>query len=270
MNHHTPRRAPFSREPQLRWLITFADLMMIVLVTFVLLYSYSEIDIEKFHSVLDSFNKRLPMEEESLGRGPASPGDDTNLSTPDQGQEEHPDEQTYREEEEQTIDLDQDLQEQLADLLAREEHMKAVLEYVQDFAHEHQLEQELIVKRTGRGIELVLPEVMLFPSGQADLLEEAVLFLDNLAPLLQEIPNLIEVEGHTDNRPIANVRFPSNWELSAARATQVIRYLIEEHHLDPHRFKAVGFGEYHPVASNDTEEGRRQNRRVVMVILFND
>ncbi|MDQ0338409.1 chemotaxis protein MotB [Caldalkalibacillus uzonensis] len=268
MNHKSSSKSSFSREPRQRWLVTFADLMMIVLVTFVLLYSYSEINMQKFHSVLDSFNKRIPLEGESLP--PAEPGFDKDIPGPEQGEEAHPTQEVSPQEEEQTIDLDQDLQEQLADLLAREQKMKAILEYVQGFAHEHQLEEELIVKRTARGIELVLPEVMLFPSGQADLIDEAIIFLDELAPLLQEIPHLIEVEGHTDNRPISNVRFPSNWELSTARATQVIRHLVEEHGLDPQRFKAVGYGEYHPVASNDSEEGRSQNRRVVMVILLND
>ena len=128
----------------------------------------------------------------------------------------------------------------------------------------------MTVTPTERGIEVVLPEIMLFPSGQADLLDEAIAFLDDMAPLLADISNPIEVEGHTDNRPISTVRFPSNWDLSTARANEVIRYLVETHDLQPERFKAVGYGEYHPIASNKTEEGKSKNRRVVMVITNED
>ena len=77
----------------------------------------------------------------------------------------------------------------------------------------------------------------------------------------------MRVEGHTDNLPINTPRFPSNWELSTARATSVIRYLIEEENLDPERLSAAGYGEYRPIDANDTPEGRARNRRVDLVIL---
>ncbi len=91
--------------------------------------------------------------------------------------------------------------------------------------------------------------------------------LDALAESLQEIDNHIRIEGHTCNLPINTPRFPSNWELSAARAIAVLRYFIEKKGISPQRLIAVGYGEYQPLVPNDSEENRRKNRRVEIVIL---
>ena len=107
----------------------------------------------------------------------------------------------------------------------------------------------------------------MFDLGQADLKPEALEILDHLAEVLKQIPNPVRVEGHTDNWPINNERFPSNWELSTARATNVVRQLIEEHGLDPSSFRPRGYGEYRPLAPNDTEDNRALNRRVDIVLL---
>lgn len=84
--------------------------------------------------------------------------------------------------------------------------------------------------------------------------------------LLAKLPNLVKIEGHTDNRPISTEKYPSNWELSAARASSVIRYLIEEHSLDPERFVAVGYGDTRPIVQNSSNENYQKNRRVEIVI----
>lgn len=236
-----------SRHP---WLITFADLLLVMLVLFVLMFSYSKTDIQKFKSVVHSFQSHS-----NLYRGSAPADQDDPAS--DDIDEDAGDEETT---------VSKDLEDQLAEMIAREERIQEILDFVDAYAKEHGLKEKMTVSPTAKGIEVVLPEIMLFPSGQADLLDEAIVFLDDMAPLLAEISNPIEVEGHTDNRPISTVRFPSNWDLSTARANEVIRYLIEEHGLDPKRFKAVGYGEHQPIASNDTEQGKSQNRRVVMVI----
>jgi chemotaxis protein MotB len=92
--------------------------------------------------------------------------------------------------------------------------------------------------------------------------------LDTLAVLLAKYPNEVRVEGHTDNVPIhAGGRFDSNWELSATRATSVVRYLIENHRMSPYQLSAAGYGEYRPEMSNETSEGQARNRRVDFVIL---
>lgn len=113
-----------------------------------------------------------------------------------------------------------------------------------------------------RGVMIALGEDVLFSAGSASLASQSVPPLDALASILAEMPYTIWVEGHTDNSPIATAAFPSNWELSAARATAVTRYLVERG-LAPQRLRAVGYGETQPRSSNDTAEGRSQNRRVV-------
>ncbi len=128
--------------------------------------------------------------------------------------------------------------------------------------------KELITTRidSEKGLIVSLKEKILFETGKSDLSPEAKAVLDKLHPLFLEIPNQIIVEGHTDNVPIQTVQFPSNWELSTARATQVIRYLIEEKNFPQVRIAATGYGEYHPLVSNETLEGRAENRRVDFVI----
>lgn len=117
-----------------------------------------------------------------------------------------------------------------------------------------------------KGLVISLKERILFETGRADLSEQAKVILDKLYPIFLKIPNSIIVEGHTDNVPIKTIQFPSNWELSATRATQVIRYLIEDKNFPQERIAATGYGEYHPVSPNDTPEEKAQNRRVDFVI----
>lgn len=113
-----------------------------------------------------------------------------------------------------------------------------------------------------RGVMIALGEDVLFTSASASLASQSVPALDALASILAEMPYTVWVEGHTDNSPIATAAFPSNWELSTARATAVTRYLVERG-LAPHRLRAVGYGDTQPRSSNDTAAGRSQNRRVV-------
>ncbi|KXO10241.1 MULTISPECIES: flagellar motor protein MotD [Marinobacter] len=114
-------------------------------------------------------------------------------------------------------------------------------------------------------LELNLPNSMLFSSGDAEPHYDAFQVIEKIATVLRNRDNAIKVEGFTDNQPIRTSRFPSNWELSSARASAVARMLMMEG-VEPERLAAVGYGQYQPVARNDTEEGRRRNRRVVLLI----
>ena len=105
-----------------------------------------------------------------------------------------------------------------------------------------------------------------FDSARADIRADGMPLLNKLATLLDEMPNDVVIEGHTDNIPIRTAEFPTNWELSAARSARVVRYFTEIRGLDARRFAAMGYGEFHPVASNATAAGRNQNRRVVLLI----
>src|SRR5690606_12488447 len=125
---------------------------------------------------------------------------------------------------------------------------------VQDFIEERGLAVAVEVELTERGVVVRFAEGVLFDLGRAELKPEARRFLTELSSLLKEVPNPVRVEGHTDNLPIRTERFPSNWELSTPRATNVIRYLIEEHGLDPRRLSAAVYVEYRPLAHNDTDD----------------
>jgi chemotaxis protein MotB len=115
-------------------------------------------------------------------------------------------------------------------------------------------------------VEVEINTSLLYSSGSAELEDEAIPVLRDLAGILQRYPNQIQVEGFTDNLPINNYIFPSNWELSAARAAGVV-HLFMRSGVQPDRMSAIGFGEFRPIADNISPEGRRKNRRVVLVIM---
>jgi chemotaxis protein MotB len=118
-----------------------------------------------------------------------------------------------------------------------------------------------------RGLVVSIREAGSFPSGSAALSESARTLLAQVAAPLSELPHPVRIEGHTDDTPIRNSRFGSNWELSTARATQVIAYLQKDLGLAATRLSAAGYGEFHPRVPNDSPEARAQNRRVDLVIL---
>jgi chemotaxis protein MotB len=118
-----------------------------------------------------------------------------------------------------------------------------------------------------RGLIISLGEGGFFDSGSADIKLDGKSLLDTIALSLAPVGNQIRIEGHTDNVPISNSTFPSNWELSSTRASNVVRYLISRFEFRPELLSPAGYAEYRPVALNDTEEGRSRNRRVDIVIL---
>ncbi len=109
-----------------------------------------------------------------------------------------------------------------------------------------------------------------FDSGSATLRPGAEATLEQIANVLRDLPEGIRIEGHTDDVPIHNANFPSNWELSTARATEIVKLFITRYHMDPGRLQASGYAQYHPQASNDTAEGRALNRRVDIVIVMRE
>jgi len=122
------------------------------------------------------------------------------------------------------------------------------------------------VRRENLWLEIEINADILFPSGSGDFAAAAEPVLDKLAQVLKPFPNPIRVEGHTDDRPIRTPEFPSNWELSAARAASVVHQFTRQG-IDPLRLEIVGFGEFHPRQPNDTSDGRNANRRVVVMVL---
>jgi chemotaxis protein MotB len=233
------RRQPDPKSNAPRWMVTFSDLITLILVFFILLFSMSQIDIVKFRAIADSFQQKDILDF------------DPSII---------PSEQTSGEPRmEMTGEISDREQKQ-------EEELRGLLSDIRSYLKENGLDEIVTATRTERGVVLVLPEQSLFDSGEADVLPSSYLFLDKVGALLERIPNFIKVEGHTDNRPISTSKFPSNWELSSARASSVIRYLTSTEDLDPKRFIAVGYGDTRPVAPNDTEDNLQKNRRVEIII----
>lgn len=136
-----------------------------------------------------------------------------------------------------------------------------------ELALEPLIEKDLItIKRDALWIEVEIKTDILFGSGSAEIAEGALEILGKLAAILEPFPYLVRVEGHTDNVPIATLQFPSNWELSAARAARIVRH-FEAGGIAPARMMIAGMGEHQPVAGNDSPEGRNRNRRVALVVL---
>jgi len=126
---------------------------------------------------------------------------------------------------------------------------------------------EVSMSMRSDGLAISLKEIGFFDSGTATIRPDALDAISRLAAVLKQRPEHLRIEGHTDDVPIHNSRFASNWELSASRATEMIRLLITQHGLDPGRLSAAGYAEFHPIAPNGTAAGRAQNRRVDIVVL---
>jgi chemotaxis protein MotB len=125
----------------------------------------------------------------------------------------------------------------------------------------------VVISRDERGVHISLGDAVLFDLGAAELRPEAQPLLTTIAGIIRQTQNSISIEGHTDNTPIRNSRYSSNWELSTARATSVLMTLVRDFQFNPGRFSASGYGEHRPVASNTTPDGRAKNRRVDIVFV---
>ncbi|MDH5173802.1 MAG: OmpA family protein [Elusimicrobiota bacterium] len=144
-----------------------------------------------------------------------------------------------------------------------EDAIKKMVSYVE----ERRLRGFATVKVSEQTIKIMLADPVLFDLGESELKSSAIAVLRQVARLLEDIPNAVLVEGHTDDRPMIGDKFRSNWELSTARAFSVIRYFIEKENMAPERLSVVGYGEYRPLYPNDTEENRAKNRRIEINIV---
>ena len=113
----------------------------------------------------------------------------------------------------------------------------------------------------------IVAEGVLFDAGSAEIKPEGRIILDDISKTLAALPNQLSIEGHTDTSPISTGQFPSNWELSTSRASTVLRYLASQHNIGQKRLQAAGYADQRPVAPNDTDTGRAQNRRVDIAVL---
>jgi chemotaxis protein MotB len=212
-----------------RWLLTYADLITLLLAFFIVMYSMSQIDAKKFGKVSQALSGalrggpsvlRYPEVSTKTGHGVLELG---NLRL-----------------------IQQKIEEKFKHL-----------------GKDRAIETEI----TERGLVIHIMESALFREGSANLEPRAMDVLDRVSDVIKDRPNHIRIEGHTDDKPIRTVQFPSNWELSTARATEVVRYYINSHSIAPDRISALGYGEFRPIRPNNSIENRARNRRVDIVLL---
>jgi chemotaxis protein MotB len=215
-----------------RWLLTYADLITLLLIFFVVMYALSSIDAKKFEAMAVSMANAMGGSTSVMPNpGEAIP---PGVSTPDQAEND---------------DLEQ---------LRKE---------LQDYIDENGLEGQVTVNLEERGIVLSFQDVALFSLGSAVLTPYAKELIDTVGLILIRSTQYVRVEGHTDDLPINTREFPSNWELSAARANSVVQTLIADLNFPPHRLSVTGYGEFRPQVPNDSVENRQVNRRVDIVVL---
>jgi chemotaxis protein MotB len=231
------------------WMVTYSDLVTLLLCFFVLLYSMATISTEKFEQINRSLRLTFQTSanadrfEDNIGK---------DITAILHNQEEVTKQQDYEQPSQESTDEKEDLEELVKKL--RELILELDLgEYVQVFDGEN-------------SVILRINSIILFDIGDAVIKDTAMLTLSRVGSLLGSLDRDIVVQGHTDDLPINTFLFPSNWELSTKRATNIVKFFIERDGLEASRLTATGNAEFQPVAPNDTPENRSKNRRIDVVI----
>ncbi len=225
-----------SKKDTGNWLITYSDMVTLLLVFFVVLYMLTPgVDMETLQQFLERFRGAtgvLQQEQTTIER-PTSPD----------GRDEE--------------DLRQE----------RLERWQALVDFIED----RQLDEFFEIDLIPEGIRITLSESVTFDSGSSVLLPQARMILGEIAELFSDDIYETEVQGHTDNVPLRETAYyRSNWDLGASRAISVVRFIKDISDLPPERFKASSYGEYHPIAANETPSGRQTNRRVEIYVRYDD
>jgi chemotaxis protein MotB len=216
------------------WMITYGDMMSLLLCFFVLLFSFSTLDLVKFRSVIVELQGALGV----LSGGPM------------------------------VLNLGDIPAKQITDNpTASARQMEQIQEQIEEKVEEEGLNGSIQTTLDERGLMIRFTDTVLFDLGKADIKPEAIPILDVVAEEIASVSNAVRIEGHTDPTPINTAEFPSNWELSTARSTAIVHFMIESGGIPPDRLSAAGFAFYHPVAPNNTPENRTRNRRVDVIIL---
>ena len=225
-----------------RWLLTYADLMNLLLILFIVLFAMSQIDKAKFEQMAQSFRTVGISAGEKIT--PVSGGGNTanpvanNLPAP------------------------------VIKSKMEQEQMDAVQKKVNELVKKGNLEGKVDVQMQERGIQISITAQLLFLPGNAEIVQGSRPTVQEIGQVLKGITgNQIRIEGYTDTDPIHTVQFASNWELSSARATNVLRLLVDTAGIDPKTIAATGYGEMRPIVANNTAENKARNRRVNIVIL---
>lgn len=242
------------------WLLPYADLLTLLVALFIVLFASSSIDSVKFQKMSQAFNTIFSggtgiMEFPSpMPEGEKESSNNMNENLPSSEEQELTAlEQLERAEEQRQLE---------------QEELGAIQEKVNHYITENQLSDKLETSLTTEGLLVTIRDNVLFPSGSAEVRQQDYKVANEIGDLLvMDPPRNIIISGHTDNVPIRNAKFASNWELSVMRAISFMKLLLQNENLDPGWFSAKGFGEFQPAASNETSEGRAKNRRVEILIM---
>lgn len=220
------------------WLATYADTVTLLLTFFVLLYSFSTVDAAKFRQISTSFQSMFTGKAaSSMLEFNVASGEVPVVGKPEQTTE-------------------------------AKDPNKEIYEDITEFIQENNLQNEVKVYENYKGINIELKEAIIFDTGKAYLREDSLGVLNKVNEIIGKVSSKIIIEGHTDNVPIKTAQFPSNWHLSSARAMSVLDYfLVTKGQKNPERFSAQAYGEYSPIAPNDSTEHRAMNRRVNIIIV---
>ncbi|WP_027623119.1 flagellar motor protein MotB [Clostridium lundense] len=219
-----------------RWLLTYSDLITLLMIFFVIMYASSNIDTTKYKAVSDSFSVVFN------GTGKTIVGDDNSPSIS---------------ETKPTINQE----------TTEKSKIEEIKNQVDTYLKNNGMKGTVSTNIDERGLVISLNNTLFFDIGKAEIKPDSQKKLIEIGNILNKINNYIRIEGHTDNIPIKNDRFQSNWQLSCERAANVTMLLIDKAGIPPQKLSAVGYGEWRPVDSNKDERGRIRNRRVDIVIM---
>lgn len=234
------------------WLIPYADLLTLLLALFIVLFASSNVDKEKYNAMAQA------LAVEFGGAGIFDGVTSTDLSNSIQ----------VIIPTDETGDTDTEPEGD-----AEYQSLKQLQDELESYFSDEGINTQISTQIDERGLVVSLNDSVLFNSGSADINEQYMQVLVKTGEIINKLDNYIRVEGHTDNVPIHGGKFDSNWELSSVRATTVVKLFVTSSGISPDKLSAVGYGEYKPVDSNDTPEGRAKNRRVDIIILsskYND
>lgn len=246
------------------WQCTFADLMNLLLCFFVMLFSMSTVDAQKFELIAASFNQTFSI----FTAGATAIGDGILISN-GVSQLNELDNYMYSTGKGKEGENKPEGLEDATETVEKEglKESEQLAERIEEALKEKNLGKEIDIEFTSQYVQLTLNGAILFDSGKVDIKEEALPLMNQLGIILQRFaPGTIEIEGHTDNVPMSGSKYANNDELSSGRALSVFYYLEQNTTLDMSRVKHSGRGEYVPIADNSTEEGRARNRRVEIKI----
>ncbi|HWT77062.1 MAG TPA: flagellar motor protein MotB [Mobilitalea sp.] len=282
-----------KKENNERWLLTYSDLMNLLLILFIILYAMSKVDQTKYEQLSSSLSDALSSSKGALdgnnsildGNGGASVidiGTITGMTNSGDGNQNNVGNGNLNDNGNAAASStpvptqvagssggDSQAGQDFPGSLVTEQDMAEFQQFVNSILDDMNMNAYIGTSMEERGLTITFKNDFFFDSGKDILSKDMKDSLSKLSRLINKIDNKVVVEGHTDNVPISSTnKFTSNWQLSAARAANVAQYLADEGYVVGARLSAIGYGEYQPVASNDTADGRGKNRRVDIVILF--